>query len=111
MALTSDVVAQQIQERLGDISTLVHAIENNRARSENNLEKIEEIQNEVKDDEKNSASVKQRKLKLVYGRAVDDAKEQEALLRDALGNIHEIRKIREERRLKQIFLNKQLIQV
>lgn len=98
MAYTADAVAQQIQERLKQIHGLVFEIEDSRSHSEYNLDHIEKIQEEINVEEKLN-SVEQRKLKLVYSRAVDDSKEQEKLIRDALDKIHEIRLIRNERRL------------
>ncbi|OXU29395.1 hypothetical protein TSAR_015210 [Trichomalopsis sarcophagae] len=98
MAYTADLVAQQIQERLKQIHGLVFLIEESRGHSEYNIGQIEKVQDEVTCEEKLN-SIEQRKLKLVYGRAVDDAKEQEKLLRTTLDKIHEIRLIRNKRRV------------
>lgn len=86
------------QERLKHVHSLVHEIEDARKRSEYGLENIEKIQEEINVEEELN-SVDQRKLKFIYTRAVDDAKQEEELLRDALDKIDEIRSIINQRRL------------
>ncbi|KAG5311192.1 SGF29 factor, partial [Acromyrmex insinuator] len=84
MPFTADAAATQIQERLKNIYNLVHEIENQRVRSEHNLNNIMKTHEKVTPDDKVSPYY-QQKLKNLYNAAVTD--------------INEIRTIRNERRI------------
>lgn len=77
---------------------MIDKIERSRSVTEKNLDHIEKMQEEMNFEEKLN-SVEQRKLKLVYSKAVEDAKQEENLIRDALEKMKEIRSIRNERRM------------
>lgn len=76
----------------------MYKIERSRGRSEFSLEQIEKIQDDINFEDE-LGSVEQRKLKFIYSRAVNEAKNEEEFLRDALEKINEIRTIINERRL------------
>ncbi|KAG5320592.1 SGF29 factor, partial [Acromyrmex heyeri] len=98
MPFTADAAATQIQERLKNIYNLVHEIENQRVRSEHNLNSIMKTHEKVTPDDKVSPYY-QQKLKNLYNAAVTDTQQEEEILRKALGKINEIRTIRNERRI------------
>ncbi|EGI66158.1 SAGA-associated factor 29-like protein [Acromyrmex echinatior] len=83
MPFTADAAATQIQERLKNIYNLVHEIENQRVRSEHNLNNIMKTHEKVTPDDKVSPYYQQK----------------EEILRKALSKINEIRTIRNERRI------------
>lgn len=98
MPFTADAAATQIQERLKNIYTLMHEIENQRVRSEHNLNNIMKTHEKVTPDDKVSPYY-QQKLKNLYNAAVTDTQQEEEILRKALSKINEIRTIRNERRI------------
>ncbi|XP_066585392.1 SAGA-associated factor 29 [Prorops nasuta] len=98
MPFTADAAASQIQERLKNIYHFVHNVENQRNRSEHNLNNIIKTHEKVTPDDKVS-SYYQQKLKNLYNAATIDAQQEEEILRDALEKINEIRAIRNERRI------------
>ncbi|XP_065167600.1 SAGA-associated factor 29-like [Atheta coriaria] len=94
MAFSSDAqAAQQVQDRLNALYTLVHEVEQKRQQSENGLIPIMKMQ-----DEKTQHN--QSKLKALYKAALSHAEQEEELLREALEKIVEIRNIKNERRIK-----------
>ncbi|XP_034941600.1 SAGA-associated factor 29 [Chelonus insularis] len=98
MPFTADAAAHQIQERLKNIYQLVRDIENERNRSEVNLNNITKAHEKVTPDDKITPYY-QQKLKTLYNSAIQDAQQEEELLRSALTKINEIRAIRNERRI------------
>lgn len=84
------------QEHLTDIQGLIHAIDNERRRNENNLNNLNRLAEKYGLDEKYSA---QQKLRSQYKTCMNDAIQEESLIRDALSKIQEIRNIRNERRI------------
>ncbi|XP_057320798.1 SAGA-associated factor 29-like [Microplitis mediator] len=98
MPFTADAAAHQIQERLKNIYQLVKDIENERTRSEVNLNNITKAHEKVTPDDKITPYY-QQKLKTLYNSAIQDAQQEEELLRSALSKINEIRAIRNERRI------------
>ncbi|XP_012258780.1 SAGA-associated factor 29 isoform X1 [Athalia rosae] len=98
MPFTADAAAHQIQERLKNIHNLVHEIEEERNRSEHNLNNITKAHDKITPDDKVSPYY-QQKLKSLYSAAVSDAQQEEELIRKALAKINEIRAIRNERRI------------
>ncbi|XP_011867527.1 PREDICTED: SAGA-associated factor 29 homolog [Vollenhovia emeryi] len=98
MPFTADAAATQIQERLKNIYNLVHEIENQRVRSEHNLNNIMKTHEKVTPDDKVSPYY-QQKLKNLYNAAVTDTQQEEEILRKALGKINEIRTIRNKLRI------------
>lgn len=98
MPFTADAAASQIQERLKNIFSLVHDIENQRIRSEHNLNNIMKTHEKVTPDDKVSPYY-QQKLKNLYNAAMSDAQQEEEILRKALSKINKIRTIRNERRI------------
>lgn len=98
MPFTADAAAHQIQERLKSIYQLVKDIDTERTRSEVNLNNISKAHEKVTPDDKITPYY-QQKLKTLYNLAIQDAQQEEELLRSALSKINEIRAIRNERRI------------
>ncbi|XP_015609881.1 SAGA-associated factor 29-like [Cephus cinctus] len=98
MPFTADTAAHQVQERLKNIYHLVHEVEDERNRSEHNLNNIVKAHEKITPDDKVSLYYQQR-LKNLYNAAVSDAQQEEDLIRKALSKISEIRAIRNERRI------------
>lgn len=88
-----------IQERLKSLSSLVHEIEGERLRGEQTLEHITKAHDKI-NQEGRLTSYNQQKLKGLYNTALNDAVQEEELLRQALTKITEIRNICNERKLK-----------
>lgn len=97
MPLTAEAAAQQVQERLKDLQGLIHDIEDERKKNEANLGSIIRAQEKLIHDDRNA--LPQHKMKALYKAGLQDAAEEEALIRQALGKIQEIRNIRNERRM------------
>lgn len=91
----TDVAMKQIEERLRDINKFVHEINAKRQAIEPNLLSIQKLQEKA--DDKSSTS--QHKLKSLYKQGLSDAVQEEALIRDALKKVQEIRNIRNEKRI------------
>ncbi|KAK0174355.1 hypothetical protein PV327_010137 [Microctonus hyperodae] len=98
MPYSADAAAHQIQERLKNIYQLIRDIENERVHSETNLNQIMKAHEKVTPDDKVTPYY-QQKLKTLYNLAVQDAYQEEELLRTVLTKINEIRAIRNERRI------------
>lgn len=81
-----------------EVKDLVHEVESARSRTENDLEKLESVKEEV-DAEENLTSGNLRKLRAAYAEVKNDTKKEEQLIRNALETIHQIRKIKNQRRL------------
>lgn len=74
---------------------MVHAIDNERRRNENNMNNLVRLQEKYGSDEKSNSS----KLRNQYKICMNDAVQEENLIREALDKILEIRNIRNERRI------------
>ncbi|XP_015127064.1 SAGA-associated factor 29 [Diachasma alloeum] len=98
MPFTADAAATQIQERLKSIFQLLQDIEKERSRSETNLNNLTKAHEKAAPDDKVTPYY-QQKLKSLYTASVQDAQQEEELLRSALTKINEIRSIRNERRI------------
>lgn len=83
------------------IQGLIHAIDNERRRNENNLNNLNRLQEKYGSDEKSNSA--QHKLRSQYKTCMNDAIQEESLIRDALAKIQEIRNIRNERRIQVTF--------
>lgn len=96
------------QERLTAIQGLIHAIDNERRRNENNLNNLNRLQEKYGSDEKSNSA--QHKLRSQYKTCMNDAIQEESLIRDALAKIQEIRNVRNERRIqvRVVFFNFEL---
>lgn len=86
-----------LQERLKAIQVLIHDIDNERRRNETNLNNLYRLQEKYGSDEKSNSA--QHKLRSQYKICMNDAVQEENVLRQALGKILEIRNIRNERRI------------
>lgn len=75
----------------------IHAIDSERRRNENNLNNLTRLQDKYGLDEKSNSA--QHKLRSQYKLCMNDAIQEENLIRDALAKIQEIRNIRNERRI------------
>lgn len=87
-----------MQERLKAIQVLIHDIDNERRRNETNLNNLYRLQEKYGPDETKSNSA-QHKLRSQYKICMNDAVQEENVLRQALAKILEIRNIRNERRI------------
>lgn len=76
---------------------LIHDIDNERRRNEQNLNNIFRTQEKLSHDER-SATL-QQKMKMLYKTGMHDAAQEENFIRQALGKIQEIRTIRNDRRM------------
>ncbi|KAI9582807.1 SAGA-associated factor 29 [Glossina fuscipes] len=90
MPLTAENAAQQIQDRLKDVQRLIHQIDDERRRSEGNINSLTRAQ---------QSNLPPSKLKSLYKSCLQDAVVEEATIRNALEKIQEIRNIRNERRI------------
>ncbi|KAM7356585.1 SAGA-associated factor 29 [Cochliomyia hominivorax] len=90
MPLTAEIAAQQIQERLKDIQRLVHKIDDERRRSETNINNLNRAHH-------NNFLIP--KIKSLHKICLQDASIEEECIRKALEKIQEIRNIRNERRI------------
>lgn len=89
-----------LQERLKAIQMLIHDIDNERRRNETNLNNLYRLQEKYGSDEKSNSA--QHKLRSQYKICMNDAVQEESVLRQALAKILEIRTIRNERRIQVI---------
>lgn len=85
------------QERLRALQGLIHDIDNERRRNEQNLNSIFRTQEKLLFDDR--SPVLQQKIRTLYKIGLHDASQEENLLRQALAKIQEIRAIRNERRI------------
>lgn len=76
---------------------MIHDIDNERRRNENNLNNLNRLQERYNSEERSSSQ--QYKLKSLYKTCLNDATQEENILRNALAKISEIRNIRNERRI------------
>ncbi|XP_075166079.1 SAGA-associated factor 29 [Haematobia irritans] len=90
MPLTAENAALQIQERLKDIQRLIHQIDDERRRSETNINGLSRAQ---------QSNIPVQKMKSLYKACLQDAVVEEDTIRKALEKIQEIRNIRNERRI------------
>lgn len=88
-----------LQECFKDIQGFIHDIDNERRRGETNLSNLNRLLEKYKVDEKSV----QYKLKAAYKTCMNDAAQEESVLREALDRIIEIRNIRNERRIQVSF--------
>lgn len=97
MPFTPEIVTQQVQEKLKQLSALTHEIEDERIKSEPNYANlIKAKEKQGTGDEKRSHQVK---MKSLLKEAIADTEREEKLLRKALDKITEIRTIRNECRI------------
>lgn len=92
----TDIAMKQIEERLRDINKLVHEINGKRQAIEPNILNIQKLQERGDDKPGSSGS---HKLKTLYKQGLNDAMQEETLIRDALRKVQEIRNIRNEKRI------------
>ncbi|XP_055700632.1 SAGA-associated factor 29 [Phlebotomus papatasi] len=97
MPLTAEAATQQVQERLKSIQYIIHELENERRTNEVNINNILKAQAKMNAEDK--STVYQPKIKMLYKAAITDCVQEENLIRQALAKIHEIRAIRNERRI------------
>lgn len=90
MPLTAESAALQIQEHLKALQRTIHEIEDERRRCETNLNGIIRAQ---------MSNLPPQKLKSLYKTGLQDATQEEFVIRQALARIQEIRNIRNERRI------------
>lgn len=80
------------------IQGLIHTIDNERRRNESNLNNLNRLKDKYHTASERSSSA-QHKLKSQYKSCLSDATQEEAIIRNALSKISEIRNIRNERRI------------
>lgn len=90
MPLTAESAALQIQDHLKALQRLIHDIEDERRRCETNLNGIIRAQ---------MSNLPAQKLKSLYKTGLQDASQEEFVIRQALARIQDIRNIRNERRI------------
>ncbi|KAL5286096.1 CCDC101 family protein [Megaselia abdita] len=90
MPLTAESAAQQIQDRLRQLQTSIHDIDEERRRNESNINTMMRAQD---------SNIPPHKLRSLYKTGLQDAEREEEYLRNALDLIQEIRSIRNERRI------------
>lgn len=90
MPLTAESAALQIQDHLKALQRLIHEIEDERRRCETNLNGIIRAQ---------ISNLPPQKLKSLYKTGLQDASQEEFVIRQALARIQDIRNIRNERRI------------
>lgn len=96
--MSAEAAAFQVQERLRALQGLIHDIDNERRRNEQNLNSIFRTQEKLSFDTMQQSSL-QQKIRTLYKIGLHDASQEENLLRQALAKIQEIRAIRNERRI------------
>lgn len=79
------------------IQGLIHTIDNDRRRNETNLNNLYRLQDKYAADEKSNTA--QHKLRNQLKVCMNDAQQEENVLRQALAKIQEIQTIRNERRI------------
>ncbi|EDW62057.1 SAGA-associated factor 29 [Drosophila novamexicana] len=90
MPLTAESAAQQIQDRLKDIQQHIHKVDSERRRAESSIASLVRAQ---------QSQTPNPKLKTLLQAKILEATQEEATIRAALAKIHEIRNIRNERRI------------
>ncbi|XP_035906764.1 SAGA-associated factor 29 [Anopheles stephensi] len=96
MPLTAEQAMLQVQERLKTLKTLVCEIETERKRNETNINNVIRLTKMASEDKSPALN---HKLKTLYKVGLQDAVQEEALIRQALSKIQDIRNIRNERRI------------
>uniref|UniRef100_A0A182MLN5 SGF29 C-terminal domain-containing protein n=1 Tax=Anopheles culicifacies TaxID=139723 RepID=A0A182MLN5_9DIPT len=86
----------QVQERLKSLKTLVCEIETERKRNETNINNVIRLTKMASEDKSPALN---HKLKTLYKVGLQDALQEETLIRQALSKIQDIRNIRNERRI------------
>lgn len=97
---TSSSVASaelRIKETLKELFSLIHQVQEERTRGENNLTNIAKTHERMQQEQKITPYYK-NKLRGLYNNAMQDAEGEAELLRKALDKITEIKSIRENRR-------------
>uniref|UniRef100_A0A182PHC9 SGF29 C-terminal domain-containing protein n=1 Tax=Anopheles epiroticus TaxID=199890 RepID=A0A182PHC9_9DIPT len=96
MPLTAEQAMLQVQERLKSLKTLVCEIDTERKRNETNINNVMRLTKMASEDKSPALN---HKLKTLYKVGLQDAIQEEALIRQALAKIQDIRNIRNERRI------------
>ncbi|XP_050093792.1 SAGA-associated factor 29 [Anopheles aquasalis] len=96
MPLTAEQAMLQVQDRLKSLKSLVCEIETERKRFEPNINNMVRMTKMASDDKSPAVN---HKLKTMYKIGLQDALQEEALIRQALAKIQDIRNIRNERRI------------
>lgn len=78
---------------------MIHDIDNERRRGETNMSNLNRLMEKYKADDKSV----QHKLKAAYKTCLNDASQEESIIREALDKIIDIRNIRNERRIQVSF--------
>lgn len=89
------------QERLRDIQRVIHDIDEGRRHSENNIQNLTRVQQQLHQHQQaqNNTFHHSQKVKGMYKTCLQDAIAEETSIRKALSKIQEIRNIRNERRI------------
>uniref|UniRef100_A0A182RTN5 SGF29 C-terminal domain-containing protein n=1 Tax=Anopheles funestus TaxID=62324 RepID=A0A182RTN5_ANOFN len=96
MPLTAEQAMLQVQERLKSLKSLVCEIETERKRNETNINNVIRLTKMASEDKSPALN---HKLKTLYKVGLQDALQEETLIRQALSKIQDIRNIRNERRI------------
>uniref|UniRef100_A0A182WAA1 SGF29 C-terminal domain-containing protein n=1 Tax=Anopheles minimus TaxID=112268 RepID=A0A182WAA1_9DIPT len=96
MPLTAEQAMLQVQERLKSLKSLVCEIETERKRNETNINNVIRLTKMTSEDKSPALN---HKLKTLYKVGLQDALQEETLIRQALSKIQDIRNIRNERRI------------
>ncbi|VDI09808.1 SAGA-associated factor 29-like isoform X1 [Mytilus galloprovincialis] len=88
----------RIKDLLKELYTLIHNVQDERARGEHNLTNISKTHERMQQEQRVTPYYK-TKLKGLYKTAMQDAEVEAELLRKALDKISEIKSIREQRRI------------
>ncbi|XP_049293173.1 SAGA-associated factor 29 [Anopheles funestus] len=96
MPLTAEQAMLQVQERLKSLKSLVCEIETERKRNETNINNVIRLTKMASEDKSPALN---HKLKTLYKVGLQDAVQEETLIRQALSKIQDIRNIRNERRI------------
>ncbi|CAM1154786.1 CCDC101 (predicted) [Pycnogonum litorale] len=98
MASQKDPDNVLIHEKLQNLYQLIHQYQDEHSRSEHNLTNIGKTHERIQHEQKLSPYYK-TKLRGLYNTAMQDVESEEEILRRALGAVHSIRSIRNEKRL------------
>ncbi|XP_053664987.1 SAGA-associated factor 29 [Anopheles marshallii] len=96
MPLTAEQAMLQVQERLKSLKSLVCEIDTERKRNETNINNVIRLTKMASEDKSPALN---HKLKTLYKVGLQDALQEETLIRQALSKIQDIRNIRNERRI------------
>ncbi|KAL3858196.1 hypothetical protein ACJMK2_012800 [Sinanodonta woodiana] len=95
---TTAVAEAKIKDLLKELYTLIHQVQDERARGEHNLSNISKTHERMQQEQRITPYYK-NKLRGLYNTAMQDAEAEAELLRKALDKITEVKAIRENRRL------------